>query len=1134
MSKQPTITLSEDIQLLIDQLEEGFQSIGKKKNNKRKTRNVDVCMREFLAREKKNARKDEIRYLRRKVMKRRELYAESSIETNNVGAIDTRQGIQLLGREVTSMAERSGYVGDHEMSEATIKETSWDLSRIVERPTLVCSIPWTAAASILYTGSVPASILPIKLAKIPFQTFQYWAGDVILRLQVAGSPIVQGILGMSFVPLVTVSELNSMSWDFCSLSLNPTVYLYANTNTHAELRIPYNHPQSYLQTDFPVDPMKVSLSQNLGFVLIYVLEPLIAVGSVTSINVSLFSIMENNQFKVPRMSSSILTAESGFLASAISSLGSIGTNLLGSAMSEFGGHVKEKVKNTAHKKTKDLISDVSTKALPSNFIGDAIDIAGGLFDTVTGFLGLDNPTIPTECGRTIMKSNGSMNYAVGPEHIEKMSVMPSSMTLVTPETFATVTDEMDVGYLYRRYSYLGRFSITKGSDGTGKRVFSIPLSPFPTLQNDPVGVIGFPVVSINTFIQGIVSFPLISYLGLPYRYWSGGLKYKFLVCSSSLHTCKLFVAFNYGVWTVPTDLLDACSQYGIALEISQGSNEFEFAVPYVATTPYKEVCRGRTTKDNSMGTMNVVVMNPLVAPDTVAASISIAVFIAGSDDFSYEYLSTMNTAVPVFALGKPLPPLCVNEATLPITKSSFPLRHEMIGRYPELKAESMVDPQTVAPTNISATVTDMAVGENEDDSDVQIAPPQVEMNVDDHFGITSISLRNLAKKYQMLGTYTFEGNQFGDTSRGIFFYPIQRAYSIGQMGTAVGYKGNTIPAVKPNGLLSWMAPMYRQFKGSMRFKAVVYVDNDYISRNNNMQVFYLPGPSKFTATDVVSMMSNTGNFVANEQYLVPATNSVRAMMLTSVASNVAEFEVPYSSIYQSLIVPSGDDIVDDRMQSFGSLAVVVPAQGTGLVRIDLYAAFGDETRFGTLYRVPLCYVPTTFKINKVGTDNMLVPYLNVGYGEYREPVQGDWDNVYGESRSLNAEAGIRSQTFTRSDLRSDSSVTSMRSGTNSVYKQYRPKNAEAYVRNRMIGYVSRFPGITSKELAAFYNSLTITRKLRSHDEIGKVAKKYGILVNKEGNYEVSHYRRTRTNRRPVKKEKPTEDEFFDAPSSFGS
>jgi hypothetical protein len=1014
----------EEIELLISQLGMGDAPVNQASRS--------VPLDAFYARRRRAAKRERVKvehYKQRleqknkskmKQQRRQCLWAESG-----VGPIDTRQGVQLTSREITSLAERPMYTGDHAMSDATIKETAWDLSRIVERPALVTSFEWTSSSprgTVMYRGSIPAAILPIKLARIPFETFQYWAGDVVLRLQVAGSPIVQGIIAMTFVPLVTTVELGNMQ-DFPSLTINPTVYLYANTNTHAELRIPYNHFQSYLDTDFPADRNTVSREQNLGFVQIYVFDPLIAIGSVTSINCSLFSMLENNQFKVPRISSNInvastraLFAESGIISSALHSLTSVGMSVLNPLMEDLGHTAKNLMTRVSNITPQALINAAGTKALPSNFVGDAIDHVGGMLEGALGFLGLDNPTIPMENMRTAVKANGSMNYAVGPEHIEKLSVMPSALSLTMPETFGTVTDEMDVGYLYRKYSYLGSFSIPKTA-AVGNIVYSIPMSPFPTLQKIPNT--NFPLVPCGDIIQNTTNFPLISYLGLPYRWWTGGLKIKFIVCSSSLHTCKLFVAFNYGVWTPPTTLLDATSQYGIAIEISQGSNEFEFAIPYVALQPYKEVCRGVFNPSNSMGTMNVAILNPLVAPSTVAESISVNVFIAGSDDFSYEFLAGMNPAHPIY------PNTTFNETTQAnqaAMKTHYARDYSVYADIP-IAESGVLTQQTIAPTNVVTTITDLAVGED-DGHDIQVAPPQLELQVDDHFGITGVSLRNLAKKYQLIGQFPLKpiANAIGN----IWSHARISAEDV----FSIPYLGKIPPYITPTavgkytGLLAWMSAMYRQFKGGLRFKIVIEtpltgtaapVVNGIFS---SASVYWTPGATgprgtksvAFDLTDTVTMMPQSASYYTTSAggYFIPIQNTNRLCVVNGRVSNVLEFEMPYSSNYLSTLTYTGAIIADNAQEKYfglGSLDIVVSGVTSDFV-MTVYAAFADETRFGTLYKVPRTYVPALFTVD---ASEGLTVNSNFGWGEYRtgnELAADDYDMPYAEAGLL---SGLLSQ-----------------------------------------------------------------------------------------------------------------------------
>jgi len=929
-----------------------------------------------------------------------------------MGPIDNRQGIQLNSREITSIAERPMYTGDHLLSDSTIRETSWDLSRIVERPTLVTAFQWTAErAGLLYSAPIPSGILPIRLAKIPFQSFQYWRGDVTLRLQVAGSPIVQGIIAMTFVPLVSRMELDSMSWDLSSLSINPTVYLYANTNTHAELRIPYNHFCSYLRTDFPVDPADLSREQNLGHVVIYTLAPLKTVGSVTSVTVSLFSIMENNQFKVPRLSSAITAmgrAEASILTSALSTIAEVGSNILHPMMENIGNHTRDVLTRRLRTAPGEIIKHVAAKAMPSNFIGDAIDVASGALEGALGFLGLDNPTIPTEQGRTIAKANGSMNYAVGPEFIEKLSVMPSGMSLVTPESFATVVDEMDVNYLYRKYSYVGSFKITNDNK-TGSLAYNMPLSPFPTLRR--VASTASSIVLAGSIIQKTVNFPLLSYLGLPYRYWTGGLKYKFIVSASSMHTCRLFVAFNYGqtatTWPIdPATLLDASSQYGVAIEISQGSNQFEFAVPYVASKPYLEVCRGvESVGVNSMGTLNVIVMNPLVAPTTVAPEIDICVFIAGSDDFSYEWLAGMNPAFPVWAQGRPTRTIYPeNEAGKSLMYTGDYGYRQLFGEHDIGSAESeMVQSQSIAPTNTAPTVTDQAIGDNEDGSDLQVAPPQVESCVDDHFGITNISIRNLLKKYQMVRRYAFVRPDVSSPPGYMYCkIPLGELLRVPMMLRDPAIADIPLPDTISSGLLSWASGMYRQFKGGLRLKIALTSEAAHlpILRSN---AFLIPGPDVFSdynavvGSDTISTYPQYTSVTSYSERMIFSSATPRLSILNGLVSNVLEFEIPYTSPYLSTLTYSG--VRDEEYQSLGSVIVTVDAALAEKLFAVVYVALADESRFATPYRVPLVLAPAVYTVS---ADKKARVVSNVGYGTYAVSAldQELYDLGFAESRVL--------------------------------------------------------------------------------------------------------------------------------------
>jgi len=429
-------------------------------------------------------------------------------------------------------------------------------------------------------------------------------------------------------------------------------------------------------------------------------------------------------------------------------------------------------------------------------------------------------------------------------------------------------------------------------------------------------------------------------------------------------------------------MADAASQYGVAMEISQGSNEFEFSVPYVALQPYMQVPTGANTTRSSMGTLSVVIMNPLVAPTTVAPKISVIVYIAGSSDFSYEYLASVNPAVPVYVPAGTAVGVVRNEALNPLEDCTS--GYEVVGE------SGVLDDQSIAPTNIYATVTDVVNPEE----DHQIAPPQVEMQVDDHFGITSLSLRNLGKKYQLAGLIPMSVNRY-DPKWLFATLDVMELLRTPAWGLST-IPNNKLPMTNNAGLLTWMSSMYRQFKGSFRFKVVIVTNGNMDRSFQEAAVYLTPGPVMAVAfdqqtSDISTMVPEVGPSVqytesgSGNSILVPTLPTERLGIMVTRVGNVLEFEVPYNSAYLSVLAPSGVKEAIQDMGSMGLLTIVMPS-ASGMVPLDyscslkVYVALGDESRFGMLYRVPSVYAAGVYALNSTGS---LTSISNFGYGMYK-------------------------------------------------------------------------------------------------------------------------------------------------------
>jgi hypothetical protein len=809
-------------------------------------------------------------------------YNQTAMNNNNSTAVMQKNGIQIQTRPTTSVAERPGYSNDNSASNV-IQEQPWNLNMMLERPSFVNSYAWTTTAAshaIIAKLKVPQDLLVNSITTAPFSLFQYWRGSVNVHAQVVATPLHQGLLAMVYVPLTQpVFIENNIITNFASLSINPCVYLYANANTSAELTIPFNSPLHYMNLQAPYDATdNISF---LGHIYIVVFNPLQASASSTlSVNVSLFTRFTDNEFKVPAVSSpsSVFRAQSGFITSLAKKI--IPKDIVKKGVSMFSSELGP-------------FAPIVNSAIPDNIVGDALDF-------IHGVTGLDKPLDPNFNAPSKFVAVSPMNYSVGVEHIDKMVVDPSNVALTAVETFASTCDEMNFDELKMRYSYLGSFNLST-SQIAGTILASLPINPIPN----------YILLGTNNVM------PLISYLTLPFNFWKGGLTYKIQAVSTSFQTAKIFFAVNYGQYLASSSLniYSLTSQYGSAFEINQGTNEFEFTVPYVATTSQLYVTNNNVPSINdSMGTINIAVINPLVAPNNTPITITFNVFMAGAHDFEVSTLSFSNNVYPA------------PNASMPLVRSSKPKI---------FKAQSAnAQPLNIAPTTTFSTSSDENV----------LAPNDNTQNRSDVSERSLFSIRNLLRKYQLMYR-SYSNNTTGAN------------YEIFNISTLLSKVPNNLESF---GIMSHYAALFRSYKGSLRFKIILEDCPDVFTYSVN----YIPPVLGYPVLPSDTPTAN--NIQSQFRYDttgIPATtvidNSTRlTVSYVNSIQKCAEFEVPFESIFKSVLINTWQETVTvgKFYSDLGSIVInfypIFQADPPNAINYSLYMSFSDESRFGNLYNIP--------------------------------------------------------------------------------------------------------------------------------------------------------------------------------------
>jgi hypothetical protein len=424
----------------------------------------------------------------------------------------------------------------------------------------------------------------------------------------------------------------------------------------------------------------------------------------------------------------------------------------------------------------------------------------------------------------------------------------------------------------------------------------------------------------------ITQVPLLSYISLPFQFWKGSLAYKIQVVSTSFQTGKIFFAFNFDQFSVPsgTTVHQITSQYGQAFEINQGSNEFEFAVPFVSPTTELNVPNNNVpSRVDTLGQLNVVVLNPLVAPNNTPTTIHFNVYLAGGDDYELSTLTQSNNVLP-----------------------SMPQQLSFSARPQSMSAAPLITPMNEV--NLAAAPL---VAPNDD---VSIREDSTQMS--------PVSVKNLLKKYQMLSTRKFTFPTLDEQGH-IEIIPISSFF-----GGQYIQNAQFSPQGFSNGLFTHFQLLYRQFRGPLRFKVMV----DGLTSNYGFSIFFQPPVmTNTTHTDV-----EIRDAFCNSLYTYPPTNPAalnqrsyytRSYMATRLpvthvngVQKTAEFEIPFSTRYSSLLswmgYPSENELAVSPLIDMGSLVFYFPNvniyPSPTTCTAFFYLSLGDESRFGNVFNVP--------------------------------------------------------------------------------------------------------------------------------------------------------------------------------------
>lgn len=479
------------------------------------------------------------------------------------------------------------------------------ISDFLAKPFLVGVFAWNSS---LIANSTVGSITPEYVLTEPIFSekitgFKYIRATAVIRLVLNAEPFHAGKLIMSFIPCYHSLSGN----EFRESCLNqatqqPNVEIDCR-DSMCILRVPYIAPTDYYEISGPNPRI------GWGKLDIHVLAPLkTGSGGSNDLDVTCFIHFEDVELAAPTLPQSSVRIEKRsarptrakaipvtdlesrkFTGNTLSSALMVGSNVMTS------------------------LSSIPTLAPIS---APAAWVTRGLAG-LASWLGWSKPLVDSPPNIVARRILPNMANATGSNLAPSLGLYHDTSLTVLDNLGGVEEDEMSFAHLKRIKAYSSTFSMST-TDIKDTLLYLKFVCPKFLGQN--ITRVG------TTHSWNANSFPPGFYIANYFKYWRGGVKMHIKIAKTDYHSGRIMIVYTPG--DQPTyPVTTSSSTYSLREVVDiRDSNEIVLDLPYLLNTPYQIV-------EKSMGTLNIMVVNELKAPSTVADSIDFIVYFSCCDDF---------------------------------------------------------------------------------------------------------------------------------------------------------------------------------------------------------------------------------------------------------------------------------------------------------------------------------------------------------------------------------------------------------------------------------------------------------------------------------------------------------------------
>jgi hypothetical protein len=186
----------------------------------------------------------------------------------------------------------------------------------------------------------------------------------------------------------------------------------------------------------------------------------------------------------------------------------------------------------------------------------ATQIAGGAVKSIASLFGFSKPAVLTDTAFYRPQYIGNLANTVGADPLHKLTLDPKQELTVDPTTVGLgEEDQMSFGYLVKKEAWIDRFNWNTATTQNTGLLYSIQVHPLiaPTFVTES---------------QSVQCMTPVGFVTMPFRYWSGSLRYRFQIVASQYHRGRLLFVFEPSLATAGT-VADTNDRYSHIVDIAE-------------------------------------------------------------------------------------------------------------------------------------------------------------------------------------------------------------------------------------------------------------------------------------------------------------------------------------------------------------------------------------------------------------------------------------------------------------------------------------------------------------------------------------------------------------------------------------